>query len=531
MANADSAVFRPHSQALELATISDANTIQFWEMKTGKLLKEISTGSTETITKLAFSADGNTLATVGKTSIQLWDVSTGSQRPGSPFAGHTNSITDVTFSHDGSQLAASSLDNTVTVWDVAPGKRNTALTGNRQAKQSVAFSPDGTMLATGTEQGTILLWKPSAKSTLSQQVDSIGNLNNVLFTPDGKFLLVGRGDGKVLVYDAQTMRPINTLSTEKYPLLIPGSWSIESLALSGGKLGAGRLDGTIVFWDIKTWQPLPQPFIYTPHDLSKVMLGADGRVLAVTGNGDKVLLWDVASRKSLHPIPYTRDESQIARPLDLSPDGKMLAIGQCSTMKSGVCVPDQIQFWDVFTGKMTAHTSPKPGNAISDLAFSPDRHTLAFSNSDGIILWDIAQHRQQLALPFRPDQSQENIDYSIILFSPNGNRLVYYSSPTSAFSFIIWFLTLQSPEPLVQVFNEESFSQGNIAFSPDGQRLASVSTPISSPGRSILTLWDLSIASWQERTCTIANRNLTVDDRNQFVKGGSSISNCPDVVA
>jgi len=529
MANADSAVFRPHSQTL--ATISDANTIQFWEMKTGKLLNEISTGSTETITRLAFSADGNTLATVGKTSIQLWDVSTGSQRPSSPFAGHTNSITDVTLNHDGSQLAASSMDNTVTVWDVASGKLNTTLTGNGQAKESVAFSPDGTMLASGTELGTILLWKPSAKSTLSQQVVSTGNLNNVLFTPDGKFLLVGRGDGKVLVYDAQTMTPINTLSTEKYPLLIPDSWSIESLALGGGKLVAGRLDGTIVLWDIKTWQPLPQPFIYTPHDLSKVMLSADGRVLAVTGSGDKVLLWDVASRKSLPSIPYPRDESLIARPLDLSPDGKALAIGQCSTTTNGICAPDQLQFWDVFTGKMTDHTSPRPGNAISDLAFSPDRHSLAFSNSDGIILWDIAQNKQQLALPFHPDQSQETIDYSVILFSPDGKRLVFYSSPTSVFSFIIWDLTSQPPEPLVQVINEEGFSQGNIAFSPDGQHLASVSVPISSPGRSILTLWDLSIASWLERACTIANRNLRVDERNQFVKGDSPISNCPDIAA
>ena len=531
MANADSAVFRPHSQTL--ATISDANTIQFWEMKTGKLLNEISTGSTETITRLAFSADGNTLATVGKTSIQLWDVSTGNQRPSSPFTGHTNSITDVTLNHDGSQLAASSMDNTVTVWDVASGKLNlnTTLTGNGQAKESVAFSPDGTMLASGTEQGTILLWKPSAKSTLSQQVVSTGNLNNVLFTPDSKFLLVGRGDGKVLVYDAQTMTPINTLSAEKYPLLIPDSWSIESLALGGGKLVAGRLDGTIVLWDIKTWQPLPQPFIYTPHDLSKVMLSADGHVLAVTGSGDKVLLWDVASRKSLPSIPYPRDESLVARPLDLSPDGKLLALGQCSTKTKGLCAPDQLQFWDVFTGKMTDHTSPRPGNAISSIAFSPDRHTVAFSNSDGIILWDIAQNSQQLALPFHPDQSQETIDYSIILFSPDGKRLVYYSSPTSVFSFIIWVLTLQSPEPLVQVFNEESFGQGNIAFSPDGQRLASVSTPISSPGRSILTLWDLSIASWLERACTIANRNLTVVERDRFVKGGSPISICPDIAA
>src|SRR5262249_22830785 len=156
---------------------------------------------------------------------------------------------------------------------------------------------------------------------------------------------------------------------------------------------------------------------------------------------------------------------------------------------------------------------------------------LAFSNSDGIILWDRAQHKQQLVLPFRPDQSQETIDYSVISFSSDGKQLVFYSSPTFAFSFIIWVLTLPSPEPLIQAFKEEDFSQGNIVFSPDGQRLASVSVPISSPGSSILTLWDLSIASWQEHACTIANRNLTVDERDQFMKGGSPISICHDVAA
>jgi hypothetical protein len=41
--------------------------------------------------------------------------------------------------------------------------------------------------------------------------------------------------------------------------------------------------------------------------------------------------------------------------------------------------------------------------------------------------------------------------------------------------------------------------------------------------------WDITVDSWQDRACSIANRNLTQTEWNQFVKDEAYSKVCPNL--
>ncbi|HEX2079315.1 MAG TPA: hypothetical protein VHG08_16430, partial [Longimicrobium sp.] len=69
-----------------------------------------------------------------------------------------DSVHGVAFSPDGRRLAAASFDRTVSVWDVASGRRLARLAGHRRKVADVAYSPDGRWLASVASDTTVRLW-------------------------------------------------------------------------------------------------------------------------------------------------------------------------------------------------------------------------------------------------------------------------------------------------------------------------------------------------------------------------------------
>ena len=392
-ANVDKAAFNLKRQ--QLATIDGAN-VQFWKISTGVLLGNVSTRSTGEVESLAFSPSGSILATVSNKDIKLWDVTTGQPLPHSPFIAHTDGITSVAFSPKDTQLAATSnLDKTVSLWDINSGVPKD-LTGDPQPKWSVAFSADGATLASGSLDGSILLWKPSGNNDISLSTETKNILTNVVFNPDGKIVFAGSLEGKVFVIDAKTGQFMGTLPTN---IRTSQPSQIVNLALDGGVLAAGRQDGMIELWDVKTYRDLKtlvseQPLTHftSSSSFDKIMLRSDGQVLAASE--DTIQFWNPKNGAKMSPIPYHRRPFQITYPLDLSPDGKLLAVGVCTSEADNSCYADQIQFWDVTSGKLrdyTVRTASGHEKSIYNVAFSPNGQSLALSSSDGITLWNVAQ--------------------------------------------------------------------------------------------------------------------------------------------
>jgi WD40 repeat protein len=212
--------------------------VRRWELAGGRELTPFR-GHRERITALAFSPDGQTLATGSKDcSIRQWDARSGTERSG--FASRVNDflrllglgkaddearseidneteIRDLVFSPDGRTLATAT-GQRACLWDVATGKLLANLNRKRDKHcklvDAVAFSPDGRTLATASRDGTVKFWDVSAidrradgdpdragAAVAATYAWDVGKVYAVAFAPDGLRCAAGGDGGQIVVWD------------------------------------------------------------------------------------------------------------------------------------------------------------------------------------------------------------------------------------------------------------------------------------------------------------------------------------------
>ncbi|MGH3755587.1 MAG: WD40 repeat domain-containing protein [Pseudonocardiaceae bacterium] len=145
---------------------------------------------------VAFSPDGQKIATAGyDKTVRVWDAATG-QQIGQPLTGHIDQIRGVAFSPDGQKIATAGYDETVRVWDAATGQQiGQPLSGHKNTVYGVAFSPDGTTLASASSDQTVRLWNVATGEPIGQPLTGhTGYVWGVAFSPDGERIASASSD-------------------------------------------------------------------------------------------------------------------------------------------------------------------------------------------------------------------------------------------------------------------------------------------------------------------------------------------------
>ncbi len=482
-----SVAFSPDGNTL--ATASADDTVILWDLthpiqpqRHGQSL----TNHTDSVISVAFSPDGDTLATGSNDDTALlWDITNPAQpRQLGPPLRHTDSVRSVTFSRDGNTLATASDDTTVMLWDITnrahPQPRGQPLRGHTDSVRSVTFSPDGNTLATGSADMTVILWDLTAPSQPQPRGQPLrghtDHVFSVALSPDGNTLATGSADDTVRLWDL-------TNPAQPQPRgqpLTNHTDDVGSVVFAPDRptLATASDDTTTTLWDLTDParpRQLRQPLRHTDW-VESVAFAANGTTLATGSRDSTAILWDLTNPAQPQPRrqPLTGHTDQVDS-VAFAHNGTILATGSAD---------DTAILWDL-TDPARPRLLSQPlrhTDDVSSVAFARDGDILATGGDDSTTtLWDISDPTQPRQLGQPLVGHAESV--LSVAFDPDGTILATGSDDTTA---ILWDITDPTqPRQLGQPLRHTDDVR-SVTFSPDGDTLATGSA------EDEVILWDIT---------------------------------------
>lgn len=236
-----------------IASGSADNTVQVWEAAT---LKELFTyrGHIGPVNAVSWSPDGRTLASgdEGK-AVLIWQIA--STAPLAIQRTHKAGITALAWSPDGRRLASASSDKTVQIGDplkdrlsrsllslLAPSRNHLTYTDHRGRVTALAWSPDGRQMASSSADRTVQVWDALTGRRNVLYRNSAAAINAVAWSPNNRFIAFGGNDRTVQVWDALARKSLITyLGHMNYITAV--AWSPD-----GSRVASAGVDHTVQIW-------------------------------------------------------------------------------------------------------------------------------------------------------------------------------------------------------------------------------------------------------------------------------------------
>ena len=322
-----------------------------------------------------------------------------------PEAPVDNIIGAFALSPDGRQVMTQSwqvftrLEPRLTLWDFETGTIIRRLEQPDSLVLDIVFTPDNKQALTGHADGTLTLWDLVSGKPIRRMGSHLNPATTIDISSDGRYAISPGFAEDIQYWDLETGELLRTFVQGHLValpvddvLFLPGD---RQIATSGG-------DGTIVIWDLASGEQVRRltglegdagshiiaeaqeaPFV------NQLALAPDGRHLLSTGEDGTLLLWDLATGKSLRRFV---GHSQPAASVDISPDGRRAL--------SGAWDESEMILWDLATAKPVRsfpfRRLSSEASYVPFIAFHPDGQTVLTDDVDGsLVKWQLAEPSPQ----------------------------------------------------------------------------------------------------------------------------------------
>ncbi|SER03945.1 NACHT and WD repeat domain-containing protein [Actinokineospora terrae] len=382
--------WRPDGQALLSLDESNFQDVVELDVRSGRVLRRIVIPAEESVPALAYSPDGDLIATGTSAGVvEVYRADTGTRLHRLTTDGPTGTVMAIAISARG-VLAASSPASHIRLWDARTGARMGDLGAGDVGGRTIglAFLPGVDLLATSSIRGEIVLW--DTRSSRVHSTIAVGSemVWDLVMSQDGSTILTTAASGEATVLGRGARSHDGSWARNEV-------WAVTGLAVSpgGDTVASADADGTLRHWDIddRSAMPLLRLLSVVPESAdppgAKVVFGPDGtEVLASAG----VRVW----------WPGRALSGTIAAPgrvfLDVrvSPDGRLIAaVSVDLTGQTG----RRVHVWDSRSLVPVAEWSPAPHEMMGTVLFTPDgaRLLVEFSSTvdavtrHGIRAWTV----------------------------------------------------------------------------------------------------------------------------------------------
>ncbi|KAG0280977.1 hypothetical protein BGZ95_007652 [Linnemannia exigua] len=368
-----------------LFSVGMDETIRTWHAETGRV-GTVLKSPIGRLRCIALSAD--MMALGGENgSIQLWSTK-GKKSLGPVLYGHTDSVTSVAFSANGNWLASSSSDRTVRVWDVSAGALISTLTGHSGGVYKVAFSPNGLQMVSVGADMKARLWESDFTwlplSITEQPQDQRAGALAVAFTPDGQ--TVHSVDDALYVRQWDPLTGSHQLDLNLFDDTCEDMFFLYCAVFSpdGRQIATAADEGPIRLTSLEPGAETGRILKGHSRAATKLAYSSCGRWIVSCGLDKTVRLWDLHdSTPSRHDTIAELSEDDVGDfdCLAFSPTGRQFAVGY----PNGV-----VRLFDPQSRAIVASTSLSR-ERLSALAYSPcgQQVVVGTSTTNSIFLWDL----------------------------------------------------------------------------------------------------------------------------------------------
>lgn len=203
-----------HKKAITGIDISNKNIVAsagndkkviLWDLATGNKIRECEGHSAEVI-GVSFTADGNSLVSAGNDgSVIVWEGRTGAMLKNlSDNNKKTGAVTSVAFSPNGNFIA-SAYEKKIIIWDAVAGFKLREMEYKNGTILSMRFTPDSRFFITGSTGNEFVLWNVETATQMYKSEPQNDDLYSIAYSPDGNKLITADFSNRISIWDISAL--------------------------------------------------------------------------------------------------------------------------------------------------------------------------------------------------------------------------------------------------------------------------------------------------------------------------------------